>query len=183
MNLSSRAKVFIALSLVVGALVWVVLLDFGVNAGRVHYGVHVDDLDLGGLTLEQAQDMLQKRGEEMRFRPVELSAEGVNCSFIPDDLGWGPKPKSTAERARDVGFDGGITAALTDRLQAWLSGVEVPWAGEPKYWKVTPHIDYCEKQANAIGLEIDRPELRNVIREAIVTWPREIVQVPVEVAG
>lgn len=183
MNLSRTAKIIVALGLLVGAIVWVALLDLGINAGRVHYGVHVDDLDLGGLTLEQAQDMLQKRGEEMRFRPVELSAEGVNCSFIPDDLGWGPKPKSTAERAREVGFDGGITEAAADRLQAWLSGVEVEWAGSALRKKVTPHIDHCEKQANAIGLEVDRPELRRVIRDAIVTWPREIVQVPVEIAG
>lgn len=179
-NLSGRAKVLVTIFLIVAFAVWVVLLDFGINAGRIHYGVHVRGTTVGGMTLEEAQATLQERGEELRFEPVVFSAEGMECSFIPDEVGWGPKPKGTAEIARDVGFTGGWISALGDRLRAYFDGVRVEWAGEPKFWKVTPLIDECEKQAEALNLELDRYKLRLRMRRAIVTWPRRIFEIPVE---
>lgn len=182
MNLSTRAKALLAIVLLFGFVVWVVLLDFGINAGRIHYGVHVRGTTVGGMTLEEAMDVLQERGEELRFEPVVLSAEGMECSFIPDDVGWGPKPKGTAEVAREIGFTGGMLEALGDRVQAWFNGVRVDWVDKPNVRKVTSLIDDCEKQAEALGLELDRYKLRRLMRRAIVTWPRRIFQVPVEPA-
>lgn len=182
MNLSTRAKVLLAIVLLFGFVVWVVLLDLGINAGRIHYGVNVRGTTVGGMTIEEAMDVLQQRGEELRFEPVVLSAEGMNCSFIPDDVGWGPKPKSTAETARDVGFTGGVFDALGDRVTAWFTGVRVDWVDTPNVRKVTSVIDDCEEQAEALNLELDRYKLRRLMRRAIVTWPRRIFQVPVDPA-
>lgn len=170
-------------ALLVALVAWAALLDLGINAGRIHYGVHVRGVDVGGMTLEEAMEVLQERGEAMRYEPVVLSAEGMDCSFIPDDVGWGPKPKRTAENARDVGFRGGLVTSLSERIEAWFTGVRVDWAGEPKFWKITPLIDDCEKQANALQLELERYKLRRRMRRAIVTWPRRIFQVPVEASG
>lgn len=182
MNLSTRFKVLVAVVLAVGLVGWVILLDLGINAGRIHYGVHVRGTQVGGMTVEEAQAVLRERGRELRYEPVVLSAEGMECSFIPDEVGWGPKPKATAEAAREVGFTGGIRNALGDRVTAWFGGVRVGWAGGPKFWKVTPLIDECEKQAEALHLELDRYKLRRMMRRAIVTWPRRIFQIPVEPA-
>jgi hypothetical protein len=181
-NLSTRAKVLLAIALTFGLLAWVILLDFGINAGRIHYGVHVRGTTVGGMTIEEAMVVLQERGEELRFEPVVLSAEGMNCSFIPDDVGWGPKPKSTAETARDIGFTGGLFEALGDRATAWFNGVRVEWVDTPNVRKVTSLIDDCEGQAEALNLELDRYKLRRLMRRAIVTWPRRIFQVPVDPA-
>lgn len=180
MNLSTRAKVLLGIGLLIGLVVWVVLLDFGINAGRIHYGVHVRGTDVGGMTLEEAQATLQERGEELRFEPVVFSAEGMECIFIPDEVGWGPKPKSTAEDARDVGFRGGLSTSLRERVKAWFTGVRVDWADKPNVRKVTALIDDCEKQADALHLELNRYKLRRLMRRAIVTWPRRIFQIPVE---
>ena len=180
MNLSTRAKVLLALGLTIGLVLWVVVIDFGSNAGRSHYGVNVRGVDGGGLTFEEAQELLQERGEERRFAPVVFSAEGMNCDFIPDDVGWGPEAKSTTDDARSVGFEGGVLKALGDRLTAYFSGVTIDWAGEPKRKKVSEIIDDCEEQAQALGLEIDRNKMRRKIARAIVTWPRPIFQVPIE---
>jgi hypothetical protein len=181
-NLSTRAKALLTIGLLVGLVVWVVLLDYGINAGRIHYGVHVRGTDVGGMTLEEAMEVLHDRGEELRFEPVVLSAEGMNCSFIPDDVGWRLKPMSTAEEARDVGFRGGFSTSLRERLKAWFTGVRVDWVDTPNPKKVTSVIDDCEEQAEALDLELDRYKLRRLIRRAIVTWPRRIFQVPVEPA-
>jgi hypothetical protein len=181
-NLSTRAKALVGIGLVIGLVVWVVLLDYGINAGRIHYGVHVRGTDVGGMTLEEAIDVLQDRGKELRFEPVVMSAEGIECNFIPDEVGWRLKPKSTAEAARDVGFRGGLSTSLRERLKAWFTGVRVDWIDTPNSEKVTAVIDDCEEQAKALHLELDRYKLRLLIRRAIVTWPRRIFQVPVEPA-
>ncbi|MBW3595386.1 MAG: hypothetical protein KY391_07380 [Actinobacteria bacterium] len=183
MNLSPRAKILVSLGVFVAVVVWIVLLDYGINAGRIHYGVHVGGVDVGGMTLEEAQDVLQQHGEKLRNEPVVLSAEGMNCSFVPDDVGWRPRPKRTAQIARSVGFRGGLTTDLRDRIKAWFTGVEVEWAGSPKSTKTKPLIDDCERQAEALHLVLDRAELRRLVTDAIVTWPRRVFQVPVATAG
>ena len=183
MNLSTPAKAAIAVVLAIAMVVWVVLLDYGINAWRIHYGVHVRGVDVGGMTPEEAMEVLQERGEKLRYEPVVFSAEGMNCNFIPDEVGWGPKPKSTAENARAIGFRGSFVTGLRDRVKAWFTGVRVDWAGEPKFWKVTPLIDDCEEQAEALQLELDRYKLRLRMRRAIVTWPRKIFEIPVEAAA
>ena len=182
MNLSTRAKALVSIGLLLGLVAWVVLLDYGINAGRIHYGVHVRGTDVGGMTLEEAIEVLQERGKEMRYEPVVMSAEGIRCDFIPDEVGWRLKPKSTAEAARDVGFRGGLSTSLRERLKAWFTGVRVDWVDTPNVRKVTAVIDDCEEQAEALHLELDRYKLRLLIRRAIVTWPRRIFQVPVEPA-
>jgi hypothetical protein len=179
-DLSVRTKFFIGLFIVLSLVVWVVLLDFGINAGRIHYGVHVQGADVGGMTLEEAQTTLQERGKELRFEPVVFSAEGMECIFIPDEVGWRTKPKSTAEEARDVGFRGGLSTSLGERVKAWFTGVRVDWVDKPNVKKVTAVIDDCERQADALHLELDRYKLRRMMRQAIVTWPRRIFQIPVE---
>jgi len=183
-NLSSRTRILIGVGLVVAGVIWLVLLDYGVNAGRIHYGVHVNGVDVGGMTVDEARDVLRREATKFRQEPVALSAEGMNCSFEPAKLGWTPRAKATALRARDVGFEGGLVGALTDRLNAWFSGVEIDWAAQLRAEdRVTRLIDDCERQARALQLELDRDQLRTLIAEAIVTWPRRIYQVPVSLPG
>lgn len=174
-----RAKVLVAFLLVLGVGAYLILMDLGINAGRIHHGVSVGGITIGGMTFDEAKAELQETGSEIRFRPVVLSAEGMDCSFIPDELGWGPKPKRTAETARDVGFSGGLLSALRDRITAYFSGVEVEWADKPNPVKVTELIDECEEQADGVGVELNRYKLRRRIARAIVTWPRRVFQIPV----
>lgn len=48
MNLSTTAKVLFGLGVAVAFFAYLVLLDFGINAGRIHYGVSVAGFDVGG---------------------------------------------------------------------------------------------------------------------------------------
>lgn len=179
MRLRRRTKLAMVAAALIGGVVWVVLMDLGVNAGRIHYGVHVEGVAVGGMTFEEAVAVLESKAEELQEEPVVLSAEGMECSFVPEDLGWRAKTKRTVAIARDVGFGGGFVAALGDRLKAWFSGVEVEWARAMEGRRVRALIDDCEEQAVALGLELDRGRLRGLIARAIVTLPRRIFEVPV----
>lgn len=180
MKRRAKAKVAVAVLGVVALPAWIVLMDYGVNAGRIHYGVNVGGIDVGGMTFDEAVETLEGHAERLQEEPVVLSAEGMECSFLPEeDLGWTAKTRKTTEKARSVGFKGGVLRTLGDRASAWFSGVDVEWARAVEREQVRSLIDDCEEQAEALGLELDRGRLRGLIARAIVTWPRGIFEIPV----
>ena len=180
MSLPRPAKVLLAVALAVGIFVYAVLLDFGINAGRIHYGVSVHGVDVGGLTEVEANRVLGAHGEKLRETPVVITTEGLNCNFVPSEVGWRPRTTETADLARAVGREGGPFAAVAERVRAWFEGVDVDWVGKPKAKKVNAQLDWCERQAEGLGLSIDRWKLRKRMRRAIVRWPRKPFQIPIE---
>lgn len=180
MRLSAPTKALLAVVLVVGAIAYLLLVEFAVNAGRIHRGVDVHGLDVGGLNHAEAQELLEERGDEMKDFPIIFTTEGFDCRFTPEDVGWGPQAFDTAAAAMEVGRAGGILKALRDRLRAWTEGVTVDWAGATDPARVGRELNRCERAAEGLGVEIDRPRLRYKIKRAVVAWPREAYNVPLE---
>lgn len=172
--MSRAAKLFVAIGVVLAVAVFVVIVDLGVNAGRIHYGVSVERVDVGGLTPPEAVDRLREHGLRLKSKAITFSAPGASCSFIPAQLGWGPQPADTTKLALAVGRDGVPFVALGDRVRAWLGGVTVGWAGSVDPDEMEELLDECEESATGRGLVIDRDELRYRVRRAIVTWPRPV---------
>lgn len=178
MQLSAAVKTLVVLFGVVAIVAYAVLVEFAVNAGRVHRGVDVQGYDIGGLNYTEAVAALSERGIEMKLAPMIFTTEGFDCRFTPARIGWGPQPSDTADGAMEVGRSGFALEDLRERLRAWTEGVSIEWADAPDAAKVDRQLNRCEEQAAGLGLEIDRPKLRYAIRRAIVTWPREIVTIP-----
>jgi hypothetical protein len=171
---SRAAKIFVGVGVALAVAVFLVIVDLGVNAGRIHYGVSVEKVDVGGLTAPEAADRLREHGLRLKSTAITFSAPGASCSFIPGQLGWGPQPADTTKLALAVGREGFPFAALADRARAWLGGVKVGWAGSPDPAEVDEFLDDCEESASGQGLVIDRAQLRYRVRRAIVTWPRPV---------
>jgi hypothetical protein len=181
MQLSRTTKIVVAVALVVGSFVFLVLADYGINAGRIHYGVSIGDVDVGGMTEAEAIDVLEERAEELEKAPVVFTAEGMDCSFDPREFNWDPLSAENARSARRVGFHDPPFGAMAERVRAWFEGVQVEWDTKARsFWKVTEHIDGCEEQAEAIGEVLMRKILRRRMLIAIVTWPRRNFVVPLE---
>lgn len=178
MRLSPAVKTVVIVFGVVTVIAYVLLLEFAINAGRVHRGVDVEGFAVGGLNYAEAAAALEDRGTAMKLAPMIFTTEGFDCRFTPEDIGWGPQPADTADAAMEVGRDGGVLDALRERMKAWTDGVRVEWAGSPDTAKVGRELNRCEKLAAGLGLEIDRPKLRYAIKKTIVTWPRNPVPIP-----
>ena len=179
MTLSLRAKVLLALATLVGIVLYLVVLDLGLNAGRIHHGVHVRYIDLGGLTRDEAADVLEEEGRRLAEAPVILTREGMSCNFAPAELGWEPRPSETAVAAYRVGRGVDWLAALGNRIKAWAAGATIDWNDRLDRDAVAELLDYCEEQGEALGYDVRRYRLRLRIREAIKTWPRGPVTIPV----
>lgn len=177
--MSRRAKILLALLTLTGVAVYLVVVDYGVNAGRIHRGVSVHDVDLGGRTKEEAFAILSRYGADLESAPVILTREGVSCNFIPTELGWQARPFETAIAAYRVGRGEALPAAMATRVKAWFEGVTVDWTGGPNPAAVSRLLDRCERDAAAVGHDVRRYRLRKKIRRAIVTWPRRPFNIPI----
>ena len=171
-------KVIFGLVGVVVLIGYLVLIDLGINAGRVHSGVRVDGVDVGGLTLAEAVALLEDAGEDLKGQEVIPTAEGFDCRFTPREVGWGPQPFDTVRMAMRVGRDDAPFGALADRVRAYLGGIEIEWAGMPSRRKVGRLLDTCEQQAAGLGVVIDRRALRAEIRRALASSTRRTFEIP-----
>ena len=180
MTLSARAKVGLAIVTLIGLLVYIVIVDYGINAGRIHHGVTVRGIDVGGLTKEEAFEVLTDYSVQLETEPVLVTREGVDCHFAPTELGWDAHPIETAIAAYRIVRGKSLIAALGARARAWSTGVTVDWLDDLNPVAFARLLDRCERISNALGYEVRRYRLRQKIREAIVTWPRRPVNIPIQ---
>lgn len=150
--------------LVLGFFFYLVLIDFGVNAGRVHYGVRVDGFDVGGRTFTEAVALLAERGESVRDERLEYRAGSFTCGFTPHEIGWGPQPHDTAEAAMGVGRPFSSIGSLGERVDAWLGGYEVEWADDADPTRIEGVVERCRDKARAAGHPLNEEMLRALFR-------------------
>ncbi len=158
---------------VTGLLAYLVIVDLGSNAGKVHHGVSVEGYAVSGLTESDAYNRLQTRGEILEKTPITFAGEGLTFTFIPEELGWNFRIDSTTDRAMAVGREG-IVSGLWARARSWTSGVDVEWAGRFKpRRKLRNALERLQTDAEDMSLSIDPNEMSRRIKEAIKDLPRE----------
>ncbi len=172
-----RKRLLLGTAAFVAVVTYLVVVDFGVFAGRIHPGVTVNGHDIGGMTIEEAERALVEKGKALRERPIAFTAEGFDCRFRPAMLGWRPQPEATAEQAMNVGRAGGVRA-LYERIRAWVVGIDVGWAGSSNTRKMGRFLNDCSKRGASVGATVDEPQLRYRVRQAIVTDAQQIFEIP-----
>ena len=157
----------------VALVLFLLVVEFGVNAGRIHYGVQVGEIDVGGLTLSEAEQLLNRRGDKLKTSPIVFGAEGFDCRFTPEEIGWGPQPFDTATKAMEIGRPLASFDSIRERIDAWFGGVKLNW-GEPDPERVEDIVESCERNSRGLNLVIDQARLAKWIDRAIVTYPRPL---------
>ena len=181
MKLSSKARILILLGTVLGLLAFLVIVDLGVNAGRIHRGVEVAGIDVGGLTEDEAYGKLYPIGEEMSQTPIVFFGETFDCPVVPEDLRWGPQVAGTADAAYGVGRAEDLLTDALDRLKAWFGSADVRWAGKPSTRQAGIWVAQCVKTGAAAGVSVDKEQLRFLLKQALGSWPRpQIWDIPTE---
>ena len=179
-----KARIALVLAVLLGLFAYLVIVEMGVNAGRIHYGVEIRrGLDVGGMTPSEADEVLKERAKLMLEDDILLGGEGISVRFYPQQpefapgdvlvAGWAPQRGATIEHALSVGREGGPFGALAERWRAWWGGVKVKWQGSATNARVTRIIDTVEDLGAEKGLSLDRWKLRLKIRRALNSWPRQ----------
>jgi vancomycin resistance protein YoaR len=118
-----------------------VAADFWLNSGKIHRGVEVGNVSLGGMTTAEARQTVKDHVmgplEEIEFSGPE------NFSREAKDMGVRFNVARTVNQAYAVGREGNVLDRLSERLRASFGGATIP-----------PDIDYRPEKARAEVQEI-----------------------------
>jgi hypothetical protein len=178
-QLSLSARLVLTALASLGICAYLVIADLGMNAGLIHWGVSVGEVDVGRMTGGEAFDALQNAGTEMAATPVVFTTDGLPLySWLPDELGWRPQAPLLVERALKVGRRHALTTSISERWSGYFGGVTIKW-DRPKGWRVTRAVDDISADAALINLDVDETKLARMLRHAVRSWPRkELYQIP-----
>ncbi len=146
----------VPISLVAFILVALVtLFSFEIGyANRVYPGVIVDELDLSGLTLEEAGKLIADNMSYSHDGKLLLSYVDQEWEMRPIDMGYLIDPAYNAQRAYDIGRSGWVVNNLTEKGQAWFSGVQL-----------SP-VAYFDERAAQVVLQSIAEEINQPVLEA-----------------
>ena len=179
-RVSSSTKTLLVTGAVVGSLVFLLIVEFGISAGRVHHGVTVAGHNVGGLAFAELQNELADRAETLNAEPVCFVRDAIRLCISPEEIGWRPEARATADSAYQVGRADAPWGALSERARAWVGGVNVQWEGGPNAAMVGRVLDRWEAIFDARDLELQRGIMRYRIRRAITTYPRQTFRIPLQ---
>lgn len=118
-----------------------VAADFWLNSGKIHRGVEVGNVSLGGQTPAEARQTVKDQVvgplEEIEFDGPEHFAREAS------EMGVSFNVARTVNQAYAVGRQGNVIDRLSERLRASFGGATIP-----------PDIDYRQEQASAQVREI-----------------------------
>ncbi len=140
------------LSLIIfGTLLIVLLFAYEVvNANRVYPGVYVHDLDLSGLTLDEASDLLSEKLNYTYEGNLSITYQDQVWEARPIDLGYLIDSVFSAQKAYEAGRGLWLPAGIVEKGRAWFTGLQL-----------APIAFYDERVAlsflQTIAAEIDRP--------------------------
>jgi vancomycin resistance protein YoaR len=115
---------FGAAALIVTLLVALVIFQIA-YANRVLPGVHAWDVNLSGMTIEDATRALDARFAYLRRPILGLTAFGQTRFISPQEIGVRVDTRATAQAAYQQGRGGSLFGALSKQLQMMTNGVEV----------------------------------------------------------
>ena len=75
--------VYIAFFVIAAVYVGVLFYSSVVYEDRIYPGIAVAGVEVGGVTKEEAQNIIAKRVEELRKNPVDRKSTRLNSSHIP----------------------------------------------------------------------------------------------------
>lgn len=101
-------------------------VELAFSVQRVHPGVRVNGVDIGGLSETEAAARLDAAFAERASVPITVTAAGgLAWTLDPAALGMNLDTARLARRAIGVGWEGSPARCLADRLTAWTAGVDL----------------------------------------------------------
>jgi vancomycin resistance protein YoaR len=146
-------------------LAFLLLLGFSaVYANRIYPGVYVNEMDLSGMTLEEASLELDEDYPFADGGSLRLTYQEEAWEVQPIELGYVVDPTISAQQALDVGRRSWFLPDLIEAGQAWFGGVQL-----------SPVAYYDERIAQGylqtIAAEIDQP----VIEASLALEDAEVI--------
>jgi len=193
--LDPKIKWGVALPLaIVVLLAMLVGVDVALTAGRVHPGVRVGSVAVGGMTTSEAAVAIDQATEPLLSAPATLTVEDHSWPIDAGALGAAIESTAAADAAYDIGRSGDLAAVVSERVRAWFGtvGVSLPLSVDDGLMSVflddvsrvvaTPASDAsiviegteARLVPSSEGLDIDRENARDALVAALVSDERTV---------
>lgn len=157
-----RLWIALAVMAVLAAFAVGLFIDFAVYRDRVHGGVSVCGVDLGGLKRGEAIAALEAHVTQAQDVPLELIAAQKTFEVRPADVAAQPDVARAVAAALDVTRRGNLVVDLARRIGLWFHGEDVPMEGTIDRKKLNAVVAGIAEQidlpAVPAGLEIEDGE-------------------------
>ncbi len=146
-------------SAIIALLVVALVVEAAASVGRIHPGVAVGGVGLGGLTRERAEERLAEELGPRLDEPVVLRLDEQQWSVEATQVAASLLTTTAVDAAFEVGRSGGFWVAAGERLSAWFAEVNLPAA-------VAGDADLVSAVVDEVGTSVDRaPKDASVVIE------------------
>lgn len=198
-----RRIVFLIVGILVLFVGVAVALEFGLNASKVHPGVSVLGVDLGGKTEAQAAAELNELVHRSDQEPIVVRAEDRSWPALPPALGRSVDVEGTVSDALAVGREDGFLSSLWSRVRLYFSPRSVPLrvaldpeprdvfisslAEEVDQPPVNAGLTFKDGRVEVVqgrdGLVVDRQALAAALADRLATLASTEIELPLVTAG
>ncbi len=102
-----------------------IVVDFLVHLGKIHYGLKVGELKVGGLTPQEAENLLSLSYQKVLKEPVKIKYKNKTWLFYPDEVRLKINLKDTVQKAFYIGREGNILKKIIRRLSLYREPISI----------------------------------------------------------
>ena len=185
---------------VLSAVMGAVILSFGAGAAvkaeeadTIHEGVYVSDVDVSGMTAEEAKAAVEEKVQELGSKTITLKVEGSSVSATAGDLGLTWENQEVVEEALGLGKSGNVVkrymdnkdlehepkvydldfSADEDEIQSYVENECGTLNQEAKDGSLTRENGYFEIVPGEVGVTINADQSAKAIRDYMDQWDGE----------
>ena len=197
----ARPWIGVAAAVVVVVLVLAVAVDAFASAGRVHPGVTVAGVRVGGMTPSEATAALEKELPAKAAAPVTVVYGKKTWEVAPADIALTFDYPALVAQAMAVGREGGLLASVSQRTASWFGRMTLAAAGVADPERLEKELDTIAEttdvpprdaaveidgttatvKESADGIDLKREELSMAMLSAYTTENRTVAA-PVQTA-
>lgn len=100
-------------------------VDFIASIGRIHPGLYVSGVYVGGLKVDAAASRISKELNQQLSNPVTVVFDDIEIKVTADELAAKVDGSQAADMAYSVGRTGSLQDILRNRVDLWFGGIEL----------------------------------------------------------
>ena len=154
----------IAVGAIIVVVVLAILIDSAVYYNKVHAGVSVNGIDLGGQTKAEAIASLSSVVSQAQASPITLTSGDKTWTLAPDDVGATMDVEGAVKAAMKVSRKSNFIADLGTRWKLYFSKRDLPLTGSIDAPKMQTFVAGIAKELDVVpvnaGLSIENGQIK-----------------------
>lgn len=125
----TRFRLLVAVGAIIALVVLAIVIDAALSYNKVHAGVSVSGVDLGGLTQDEAAAALTSYVDDAQASAIVLTSEEKSWSPMPAEVGTKLFVEQAVSEAVDVTRKSNFFSDLGRRFKLYFSKTDIPLRG------------------------------------------------------